>query len=78
MCVFVVVVVYSAPADAQTEDAAAHATGNGVASEVGPLHALVHRLGLKYGVIFAGFVSFYVFTSWLSDLISLMVLFLPS
>lgn len=27
--------VYSAPADASTEDATAHATGNGVASEVG-------------------------------------------
>lgn len=30
--------VYSAPADASTEDAAAHATGNGVASEVGRSH----------------------------------------
>ena len=31
--------VNSAPADAATEDAAAHATGNGVASEVGLFHA---------------------------------------
>lgn len=31
--------IYSAPADASAEEAAAHATGNGVASEVGGLHA---------------------------------------
>lgn len=30
---------FSAPADASTDDAAAHATGNGVASEVCSLHA---------------------------------------
>lgn len=30
---------FSAPADASTDDAAVHATGNGVASEVCSLHA---------------------------------------
>lgn len=36
--------IYSAPADASTEDGAAHATGNGVASEVGSVHAHSHSL----------------------------------
>lgn len=36
--------IFSAPADASTEDAAAHATGNGVASEVGRLHAHLHSM----------------------------------
>lgn len=31
---------FSAPADASTDDAAAHATGNGVASEVCSLHTV--------------------------------------
>lgn len=35
---------FSAPADASTDDAAAHATGNGVASEVCSLHCFYYKL----------------------------------
>lgn len=52
--------IYSAPADASAEEAAAHATGNGVASEVGGLHACTQSqfvLRLVLSVFFVDVLS---------------------
>lgn len=63
--------VISAPADASTEDAAAHATGNGVASEVGRCHAHRQSLSCNMCCIFCLFLMY-------SDIIPLLVFIFPS